>query len=139
MFVLGTSGCAKKMAENWMLNYAERQLACPKKEIQNTTLVERQYHEVQGCGSQDRIVEYCVAGVGCKYASISELMKRASFDMDCEQSDIEIVRIDQTTFGVKGCEQRATYKLTFDGWILNAATDGVGAGANDSTNAPVGE
>jgi len=78
------------MAADWVLSYA----------AEHTILVERKYHPVKGCGNEDLILEYCIAGVGCKYGSVNELLKHASFDMGCEESGLEAVRIDYTTMGI---------------------------------------
>lgn len=57
---------------------------------------------------------FLVASAGCspQVASKDKLLKRASFDMDCPESSLEIVEIDDRTRGVKGCNQRATYVET---------------------------
>ncbi len=66
-------------------------------------------------------------------ASDAQLRKRAAFDLDCEEGNLELVELDERTKGVRGCEQRATYvemcKPCANGyqgcecsWVLN--TDG---------------
>lgn len=54
------------------------------------------------------------ASLACtpQLASKDKLLKRASFDMDCPESSLEVVEIDDRTRGVKGCDQRATYVET---------------------------
>jgi hypothetical protein len=38
---------------------------------------------------------------------LDKIHNRAQFDLDCK--DLEITKIDKTTFGVSGCERRGTY------------------------------
>src|SRR5690554_2247177 len=42
-------------------------------------------------------------------ASDAQLRKRAAFDLDCPETTLELVEIDERTRGVRGCEQRVTY------------------------------
>ena len=46
--------------------------------------------------------------VGCM-ASDQQLLRRASFDMGCPESQIQLVGIDAKTTGVVACGKRATY------------------------------
>lgn len=70
---------------------------------------------------------------GCMGATNQQLVRRAAFDLDCPEGQIEIVEIDKRTRGVRGCGQRGTYvsqcKPCANGyvgcectWLLN--TDG---------------
>lgn len=42
-------------------------------------------------------------------ATASQLVKRASFDLDCAEKELEVVELDPRTRGVRGCGRRATY------------------------------
>jgi hypothetical protein len=37
------------------------------------------------------------------------LVTRAAFDLDCPESDIRVVELDQSSRGASGCGRRATY------------------------------
>jgi hypothetical protein len=70
--------------------------------------------------------------VHCGAATVEQLEKRASFDLDCPAEKIDIVEIDSSTMGVSGCGQRATYVESCDAapnnparectWVLNSET-----------------
>jgi hypothetical protein len=71
-----------------------------------------------------------VAAVGCGGASVEQLRTRAAFDLQCPESSITLVHLDERTQGVTGCGQRATYVESctmMDGyggkhdctWVLN--------------------
>ena len=77
-----------------------------------------------------------MAGVlgGCAHATVEQLRKRASFDLDCPEGQITLVEIDPRTTGVRGCDRKATYVETCETgsgdygtyrtnctWVLNAA------------------
>src|SRR5687768_24015 len=52
------------------------------------------------------------------------LLRRASFDLDCPAEQLEDVSLNEwhTTMGVKGCGRRFTYIWDHhDGWIANNA------------------
>lgn len=42
-------------------------------------------------------------------ASDEALRRRASFELDCDAAKVEIVVLDATTRGARGCDKRATY------------------------------
>jgi hypothetical protein len=46
--------------------------------------------------------------VGCT-ATQGQLLKRASFDLNCSESQINVIEIDSRTSGVRGCGSQATY------------------------------
>ena len=46
--------------------------------------------------------------VGCG-ATRDQLVRRASYDMSCPETQIQVYEIDNRTRGVQGCGQRATY------------------------------
>jgi hypothetical protein len=51
---------------------------------------------------------------------LATLKTRAAFDFQCPKDDIKTVTIDDSTKGVTGCGQRATYVQTYGRWILNS-------------------
>ncbi|MFO0612640.1 MAG: hypothetical protein U0414_08640 [Polyangiaceae bacterium] len=71
-------------------------------------------------------------GVGCG-ATAEQLRTRAAFDLQCTQTQLEVVELDSRTRGVRGCGQQATYiescKACANGqpycdctWVLNGDT-----------------
>ena len=60
----------------------------------------------------------------CSYhATGAQLRKRASFDFQCPEAELELRDIDYETVGVTGCGQQATYVEDCEGtackWVLN--------------------
>lgn len=66
-------------------------------------------------------------------ATQEQLLARASFDLECDRTALEVVPIDDKTRGVKGCGKQATYVSTCDTganrygtyqhdctWVMNA-------------------
>ena len=50
------------------------------------------------------------AGLGCATTNeVNPLIKRAMFDLDCPREQLTWRKIDDQTFGVRGCGQKATY------------------------------
>jgi hypothetical protein len=47
--------------------------------------------------------------LGACAASREQLRTRAAFDLDCPESNVEIVPLDRSSYGVRGCGQKATY------------------------------
>jgi hypothetical protein len=63
-------------------------------------------------------------------ASAAALIRRASFDLNCDRSQLRYQSIDERTQGVMGCGRRATYIETCRTqygsdcvWVLNGAID----------------
>jgi hypothetical protein len=59
----------------------------------------------------------------------TDLQKRASFDLDCPPSKLHYRKLSETSglvtsYGVRGCGQRATYVLNAQGqvWVQNSGT-----------------
>ena len=50
-----------------------------------------------------------LSGVAACGATDDQLRARAAFDLDCAQSKLTLVEIDERTQGVKGCGQKVTY------------------------------
>lgn len=65
-----------------------------------------------------------VAGCG---ATQDQLIRRATFDLQCPQQNLSVVQIDSRTRGVSGCGQKAVYVESCTGpgnntdctWVLN--------------------
>ena len=66
---------------------------------------------------------------GCWQRDEAEIRQRASFDLECDESDLELVVMSTrnrcvkdgaTQIGVRGCDQSAVYVWTYDsGWVMN--------------------
>lgn len=51
------------------------------------------------------------------------LKRRAAFDLDCAEAQVEVIELSDGVRGVKGCGKRATYVLTCAGpcsWVMNS-------------------
>lgn len=55
------------------------------------------------------LILFAVLGVGCAHATREQLARRASFDLDCAEGQLEMVEIDSRTVGVRGCGRKAVY------------------------------
>ena len=56
--------------------------------------------------------------------------QRAAFDLQCAANKLQIVEIDFTTRGARGCGRQATYKRRpgfMDDWVMDAASNSVPA------------
>ncbi len=47
--------------------------------------------------------------MGCASTMKSVTLKRAAFDLDCPENQLEIQELTTRTWGVRGCGKRATY------------------------------
>jgi hypothetical protein len=64
---------------------------------------------------------------GCAAALERDLRKRAAFDLQCPEEQLQLTPLGNTTFGnqstppygVAGCNKRAAYVYTSGGWVLN--------------------
>jgi hypothetical protein len=84
-------------------------------------------------GSAMKGVVLALALLCCCYATASteQLVRRASFDLDCASKELGYERIDNSTLGVRGCGKQATYVESCDGprakpettctWVLNGS------------------
>lgn len=52
-----------------------------------------------------------VALGGCSSLMMETVSKRAPFDLNCEAQSITIHQLGARTYGVSGCDKRATYVL----------------------------
>ena len=67
--------------------------------------------------------------LACGGATTDQLRARAAFDLQCEEAQLSVVKIDERTQGVRGCGQQATYVESCDGpkggtstectWVMN--------------------
>jgi hypothetical protein len=66
---------------------------------------------------------------GRQQAKMAELHKRAAFDLSCPVTSVQSVELSHDTYGVTGCEKKATYVYVlknprFPGeggnWMLNS-------------------
>jgi hypothetical protein len=61
---------------------------------------------------------------GCVGAVVSQVAKRASFDMSCPAEQIELVQLSGSAFGARGCGKQATYVSSCDSssctWVVNS-------------------
>lgn len=55
------------------------------------------------------IILVCFLFVGCASTMKSVTLKRAAFDLDCSEDQLQIQELTTRTWGVKGCGKRATY------------------------------
>jgi hypothetical protein len=73
------------------------------------------------------IVSGALLLVGCAGARErirGDLRKRAAFDLQCPEEQIQLTELgDFWTQGATGCGRRATYIRTSDAWVLNSPTD----------------
>jgi len=60
-----------------------------------------------GCSTTDRFKMY-------------DGMQRASFDLDCPESELALTPLGANQMGVEGCGKKAAYVATESGWVLNS-------------------
>jgi hypothetical protein len=65
---------------------------------------------VAGCGAQREYRRVCAAR-GCEWFALDDLAIRASFELECPVSSLEVVTLGASSRGVIGCGMRATYVL----------------------------
>jgi hypothetical protein len=73
----------------------------------------------------------CALAVGCATTSVNPLTQRAMFDLQCPRENLRYVKIDDRSYGVIGCDKRATYIQSCQGqgwneectWVLNGTVD----------------
>jgi len=58
--------------------------------------------------------------LGCASTMKAVTLKRATFDLDCPEDQLQIQELTTDTWGVKGCGRRATYIIEGDCWIENS-------------------
>jgi len=46
---------------------------------------------------------------GCSSIMERTVIRRATFDLDCEQEKIQLLELGSRTYGVRGCGKKATY------------------------------
>ncbi len=76
--------------------------------------------------------------IGCG-ASQEQLVRRASFDLNCPEAQVTVYEIDGRTRGVRGCARQATYVESCEAnrsnctWVLNSDAN---AGGENRAPAP---
>lgn len=132
--LLASSGCSsvqketeygpnvsERRAENLMA-IIERDSGCDTGEQVYSYIDSNQIHRIKGCNKKFDYILYC-AGY-CHWVSIDKLKQRAEFDLDCGE-ELNVSKIGETTWGVKGCSKRASYIPIMNGlnvdWIQNGA------------------
>lgn len=64
-----------------------------------------------------------VLGLAACAPYAAALKRRAAFDLDCPEAQVEVIELSDGVRGVKGCDKRATYVLTCAGpcsWVMNS-------------------
>jgi hypothetical protein len=60
-------------------------------------------------------VALALAAAGCattsETVSVPALQRRAAFDLNCPQNQLQIMETAPEQYSVKGCDQHATYRL----------------------------
>jgi len=73
------------------------------------------------------VIALLLTSVGCA-ATQEQLIRRASFDLQCPAANLKIYQIDKRSRGVTGCGQKAVYVESCAGpnnnldctWVLNS-------------------
>lgn len=124
-----------------MSEYLERRLrdgyatsfGCPAEQVtlqlRGTVGPTWQDYRLSGCHKDEwRVLTTCEAQESCtQFANASMLLDRAAFDLECEKSKLTLTALGGLTFGVTGCEKRASYVSTGAAWVLNSETRPPGA------------
>jgi hypothetical protein len=82
---------------------AAQSLGCPEKQIQVEDTDSLAVKTVNGCGKTD-LMSYD----NSKWGSLREL---AAYEMNCPSSELTVQAVMSNSYGVKGCNKRAVYKL----------------------------
>ncbi len=54
-------------------------------------------------------------------------IKRAAFELQCPEEQLQLVELGDGTVGVTGCGRRAVYKHSMVGWLNNTGGEDVNA------------
>jgi len=71
----------------------------------------------------------CVISTGGGAGDVHPLTRRASFDFQCPKEQLHYYEIDKRSYGVSGCNRRATYVESCQQgninctWVLNGAVE----------------
>jgi hypothetical protein len=101
---------------------AEVAITCPIPQI-SYSYVEG-LHRMTGCGRQVDSVMYCAGGWTCIW--LDSPAKDAAFATNCPVAQLQVTRIDETKYGVSGCNQRIAYVVRCHGlqcgWVSDSVT-----------------
>lgn len=100
--------------------YATRTINCKDEEFSYLYSKEDDLHYMKGCGDKIPFSYECVRDT-CFWINLYALKKRAAFDLNCK-SELDAVKISIFSWGVSGCENRATYELIEGRWIMNGSS-----------------
>lgn len=63
-------------------------------------------------------------GPGINQRTGEEILRKASFAMNCPESDIQLTQLERFTVGASGCGQRSLWVLVRgSGWVNNGSTE----------------
>lgn len=103
-----------------LLAAASKELKCPTESLKGELLesIERNAHifRVMGCGGTYDSILSCALG-NCAWIETPE--KRASFDLQCPQEQLQRTYLGQGTFGMSGCGRAITYIFGNGTWVAN--------------------
>jgi len=96
---------------------AAKSLACDAKQITTEKLVTAgNCIKAVGCGKTDVLS----LGDNDQWDSLRE---RATFEMSCTASEVEVTILDSSTFGVAGCGKKMVYKWNYRiGFVANSSS-----------------
>ena len=83
----------------------------------------------------------CVSAATVNSNNRSELLRRAAFDLDCPEAQLQTTSLDGNaedefvhSYGVTGCGKRGTYVRDRGRWLMNnGSVEQTAAGAQPST------
>ncbi len=118
-----------------LVERASAELDCPGSQLGYTYA--QGLHHVAGCQRQADYVMYC-SGWTCVW--LDSPAKDAAFAINCPAAELQVTRIDDTKYGVSGCNQRIAYVVRCHGlqcgWVSDTVTTSSSAGSAESA-APV--
>lgn len=119
-----------------LLDRASAELECPTTQLGYTHA--QGLHRVSGCQRQADYVMYC-SGWSCVW--LDSPAKDAAFATNCAASQLQVTRIDDTKYGVAGCNQRIAYVVRCHGlqcgWVSDTISTSSSTGAATESAAPV--
>ena len=86
---------------------AEKKLECSRNKLRYEYLGDR-IHLLSGCG---REVRYLIFSYNDVWVKIESFHKRASFELKCNIQKLTLVRMNEDTWEVFGCDRSARYVL----------------------------
>lgn len=89
---------------------AARDLSCPEESLSHEFVTDPQVknglHRLSGCGQRTEYELMCMMG-SCVW--IQSPLRQASFELNCPQESLAVMRLSASQLGVQGCDRRATY------------------------------